>query len=177
MCVEKLPLNEVSFYDQLFHNPAVIETATVTKLTRNLFIIAIIPLVSYLFFYQKRKESGQDNIEKDKVPKWYTFIPLFVIGFLILSVIRTIGDATLESSGVSFGIFTENTWKSIYTSLSSFGTTYLLGIAMAGVGLSTNFKNFKGMGLKPFYIGFIAALAVGAVSLIFVSLFGGFVKV
>ncbi|MFD1416589.1 putative sulfate exporter family transporter [Oceanobacillus jeddahense] len=150
------------------------ETATVTKLTRNLFIIAIIPLVSYLFFNQKRKESGQDNIEKDKVPKWYTFILLFVIGFLILSVIRTIGDATLESSGVSFGIFTENTWKSIYTSLSSFGTTYLLGIAMAGVGLSTN---FKGMGLKPFYIGFIAALAVGTISLIFVSLFGGLVKV
>ncbi|WP_175637165.1 hypothetical protein [Oceanobacillus sojae] len=48
---------------------------------------------------------------------------------------------------------------------------------MAGVGLSTNFKKFKGMGLKPFYIGFMAAVAVGVVSVILVSLFGGFVRV
>ncbi|MCT1904677.1 YeiH family protein [Oceanobacillus sojae] len=164
-------------YDQLFQNPAVIETATVTKLTRNLFIIAIIPLVSYIFFNYSRKEAGEDKLDKDTLPKWYTFIPLFVIGFLILSVIRTIGDATLESAGNAFGLFAGSTWESIYNNLSSFGTTYLLGAAMAGVGLSTNFKKFKGMGLKPFYIGFMAAVAVGVVSVILVSLFGGFVRV
>lgn len=164
-------------YDQLFQNPAVIETATVTKLTRNLFIIAIIPLVSYIFFNYSRKEAGEDKLDKGTLPKWYTFIPLFVIGFLILSVIRTIGDATLESAGNAFGLFAGSTWESIYNNLSSFGTTYLLGAAMAGVGLSTNFKKFKGMGLKPFYIGFMAAVAVGVVSVILVSLFGGFVRV
>ncbi|GGP16507.1 YeiH family protein [Oceanobacillus neutriphilus] len=164
-------------YDQLFQNPAVIETAAVTKLTRNLFIIAIIPLVSYIFFNYSRKEAGQDKLEKEELPKWYTFIPLFVIGFLILSVIRTIGDATLESAGNAFGLFTGRTWESIYNNLSSFGTTYLLGAAMAGVGLSANFKKFKGMGLKPFYIGFMAAVAVGVVSVILVSLFGGYVRV
>lgn len=164
-------------YDQLFQNPAVIETATVTKLTRNLFIIAIIPLVSYIFFNYSRREAGEGKPEKDTLPKWYTFIPLFVIGFLILSIIRTIGDATLESTGDAFGLFAGRTWESIYNNLSSFGTTYLLGAAMAGVGLSTNFKKFKGMGLKPFYIGFMAAVAVGVVSVILVSLFGGFVRV
>lgn len=92
-------------YDQLFQNPAVIETATVTKLTRNLFIIAIIPLVSYIFFNYSRREAGEGKPEKDTLPKWYTFIPLFVIGFLILSIIRTIGDATLESTGDAFGLF------------------------------------------------------------------------
>ena len=43
---------------------------------------------------------------------------------------------------------------------------------MAGVGLSTNFKVFKGLGIKPFYIGLIAAVSVGFVSLLLVSLFG-----
>ncbi len=148
-----------------------------TKLTRNLFIIAIIPLVSYIFFNYSRREAGEGKPEKDTLPKWYTFIPLFVIGFLILSIIRTIGDATLESTGDAFGLFAVRTWESIYNNLSSFGTTYLLGAAMAGVGLSTNFKKFKGMGLKPFYIGFMAAVAVGVVSVILVSLFGGFVRV
>ncbi|WP_152656741.1 YeiH family protein [Oceanobacillus sp. CFH 90083] len=164
-------------YDQLFQNSTVIETATVTKLTRNLFIIAIIPLLSYIFFNHSRKEAGGDKKEKDALPKWYTFIPLFVIGFLVLSVIRTVGDATLGNMGVAFGIFAENTWESIYTNLSTFGTTYLLGAAMAGVGLSTNFKNFKGMGLKPFYIGFIAAVAIGIVSVVLVFFFGGLIKV
>lgn len=50
--------------------------------------------------------------------------------------------------------------------------TYILGIAMAGVGLSTNFKTLKGIGLKPFYIGFVAALTVGLVSVIVISLSG-----
>src|SRR5690625_3493905 len=147
-------------YDQLFQTEAVVEAATVTKLTRNLFIVAIIPLVSYLFFKNTVKKIGEDGTGKTFLPKWYTFIPLFVIGFLILSFVRTIGDATLENAGTALGLFAQDTWESIYTNLSSFGTTYLLGMAMAGVGLSTNFKMFKGIGIKPFYIGFIAAVSV-----------------
>src|SRR5699024_12763235 len=78
-------------------------------------------------------------------------------------------------SGQAFGIFNPNTWQTIYEGVSSFGTTYLLGMAMAGVGLSTDFKMFKGIGIKPFYIGFIAAVSVGIVSVTLVSLFGHFV--
>jgi uncharacterized integral membrane protein (TIGR00698 family) len=164
-------------YDQFFQTDAVVEAATVTKLTRNLFIIAIIPLVSYLFFKNTSKGSGDGGTRETALPKWYTFIPLFVIGFLILSLIRTIGDATMGNTGAAFGLFAEGTWEDIYTNLSSFGTTYLLGMAMAGVGLSTNFTMFKGIGIKPFYIGFTAAVSVGIVSVVLISLFGGFVVV
>lgn len=163
-------------YDQLYQMPQVVDAATVTKLTRNLFIIAIIPFVSYLFFSKSKELAAQVENKEDSLPKWYTFIPLFVIGFLILSIMRTIGDATLESTGNAFGIFASDSWSSIYTNLSSFGTTYLLGMAMAGVGLSTNFKMFKGLGLKPFYIGFVAAVSVGVVSGVLIWLFGGFVR-
>ena len=52
----------------------------------------------------------------------------------------------------------------------------VLGLAMAGVGLSTNLKIFRGMGMKPFYIGLIAAISVGAVSLLLISLFGDLVQ-
>ncbi|UJL48312.1 putative sulfate exporter family transporter [Virgibacillus sp. NKC19-16] len=164
-------------YDQFFQTQAVVETATVTKLTRNLFIIAIIPFLSYLFFNHTRKKDGENGKGEAALPKWYTFIPLFVIGFLLLSVVRTIGDATTENTGNAFGFFAQDTWEGIYTNLSSFGTTYLLGMAMAGVGLSTNFKMFKGIGIRPFYIGFTAAVAVGVVSVVLISLFGGFVSV
>ena len=110
------------------------------------------------------------------MPKWYTFIPLFVIGFLCLSLIRTIGDATLDSTGAAFGMLNTSLWEMIYTKGSNFGTTYLLGMAMAGVGLSTDFRMLKGIGWKPFYIGLTAALTVGFVSALLISLFGGFVQ-
>jgi len=164
-------------YDQLFQNPTVIDVATVTKLTRNLFLIAIIPFVSYLFFNQAKKNNKEKQAEKQVLPKWYTFIPGFVVGFLVFSLVRTIGDASLVQSGSAFGLFNGDLWESMYSNSSSFGTTYLLGAAMAGVGLSTNFKMFKGIGIKPFYIGLTAALSVGIVSVLFVSLLGEFVVI
>jgi uncharacterized membrane protein YadS len=164
-------------YDQFFQTQTVVDVATVTKLTRNLFIIAIIPLVSYLFFKNTSRKNTEETGKEKQLPKWYTFIPLFVIGFLLLSFVRTIGDITLENMGSAFGLFGQGTWEGIYSNASSFGTTYLLGMAMAGVGLSTNFAAFKGIGIKPFYIGFTAAVSVGVVSVVLISLFGHFVVV
>ncbi len=155
-------------YDQVFQMDQVIDVATVTKLTRNLFIIAVIPFVSFLFF----KQQSDQTEERQAIPKWYTFIPLFVIGFLALALVRTIGDMTVTQSGMAFGLFKADTWQQFYSSISGFGSTYMLGIAMAGVGLSTDFRMFKGLGLKPFYIGFIAAVSVGIVSAVLVGSFG-----
>lgn len=160
-------------YSQMFNMEKAVDVATITKLTRNLFIIAVIPLISYLFF----KNGGGTEDEKVNIPKWYKLIPLFVVGFLLMALIRTAGDFTTDQSGQAFGFFSPAGWEAFYTQASSFGSTYLLGMAMAGVGLSTNFHIFKGLGFKPFIIGFIAAVSVGAVSLILVSLFGGLISV
>ena len=48
-------------------------------------------------------------------------------------------------------------------------------MALAGVGLSTNFRSFKGLGVKPFLVGLGAALAVGVISFIAISLLGNLV--
>jgi uncharacterized integral membrane protein (TIGR00698 family) len=159
-------------YDQLYEANTVVDVATITKLTRNLFIIAVIPFVSYLFF-----RNGNKNGQKTKLPKWYKLFPLFILGFLLLSLVRTIGDATVSSTGQAFGVFSEGAWERFYGFWSSFGSTYMLGLAMAGVGLGTNLKIFKGLGVKPFYIGLIAAVSVGGVSLLLISLFGDLISV
>jgi len=39
-------------------------------------------------------------------------------------------------------------------------------MAMAAVGLSTNLKNIKTMGYKPFVVGFITIITVGLVNII-----------
>ncbi|MCZ2257784.1 YeiH family protein [Sporosarcina sp. G11-34] len=161
-------------FSQMYDMEKAVDVATVTKLTRNLFIIAVIQLVSYFFFKSEgKKEEGNEY----ELPKWYKLIPLFVIGFLVLSFIRTIGDVTVTNTGAAFGFLDPSTWTEFYNSWSSFGSKYMLGLAMAGVGSSTNFKVFKGLGIKPFYIGLIAALSVGSVSLLFVSLFGHLIVV
>ncbi|WP_404334224.1 YeiH family protein [Planococcus rifietoensis] len=156
-------------YEQMYGSTLALDVATITKLTRNLFIIVVIPLIAYLFFRSEGRVSGN-------MPKWYKLFPFFILGFLFLSFIRTMGDATLASGGEAFGFFSADGWGNFYSFWSSFGSTYMLGIAMAGVGLSTNLKIFRGMGLRPFYIGLIAAVSVGAVSLLLISLFGDFVQ-
>ncbi len=154
-------------YSQMYDIEKVVDVATVTKLTRNLFIIAVIPFISYLFY------KGKNNTEKDKIiPRWYKLVPLFVIGFLFLSFLRTVGDMTATHTGDAFGFLQPTAWENFYSFWSSFGSKYMLGLAMAGVGLSTDFKMFKGLGMKPFYIGLIAAVSVGIVSFTLVSLFG-----
>ena len=42
---------------------------------------------------------------------------------------------------------------------------------MAAVGLSTNLKDLKSMGYKPFIVGFIAMVTVGLVSIITMKVF------
>ncbi|WP_260804478.1 hypothetical protein [Planococcus maritimus] len=37
-------------------------------------------------------------------------------------------------------------------------------------------KIFRGMGLKPFYIGLLAAISVGSISLLHILLFGDLVQ-
>jgi uncharacterized integral membrane protein (TIGR00698 family) len=160
-------------YSQMYDYEKVVDVATVTKLTRNLFIIAVIPFVSYLFF----KGTKNHAKEEQTIPKWYKLIPLFVIGFLLLALMRTIGDLTVANTDSAFGFLSKSAWEGFYGSWSSFGSTYLLGIAMAGVGLSTNFAVFKGLGIKPFYIGMIAAVSIGIVSLTLISIFGHLITI
>ena len=44
-------------------------------------------------------------------------------------------------------------------------------VAMSAVGLSTKLSSFSELGIKPFYLGFIAAFCVGVISFIGVNLF------
>lgn len=69
-----------------------------------------------------------------------------MIGFLLLVFLRTIGDFTLIHTEAAFGFLEKDAWEKFYKNTGNFGMTYILGIAMAGVGLSTNFKTLKGIG-------------------------------
>ncbi|MEQ8676152.1 MAG: putative sulfate exporter family transporter [Aggregatilineales bacterium] len=144
-------------YSELYDNPDVLNTATVTKLVRNVFMIAVIPFMAY--DYQKRR-----NLAEQKPLNLMTLFPMFILGFLLMAFFRTIGDATLDSGGNAFGLLDANVWKDVTDSIKQ-AAENLLAIAMAGVGLGTSLRQLRNLGIKPFYVGFASAVIVAGLSL------------
>jgi uncharacterized integral membrane protein (TIGR00698 family) len=153
-------------YADVFTAPLTLDVATVTKLVRNVFMAAVIPFMAY-YYARRTKVEGKST-------SFWKLLPLFVLGFLAMAVIRSIGDATLNATGEAFGIWNAQTWDSIISFIKTWAGNFLV-VALAGVGLSTNISTFKGLGMKPFFVGLAAALAVGVVSIITIFLIGSLV--
>jgi uncharacterized integral membrane protein (TIGR00698 family) len=157
-------------FADVFSLPRALDVATVTKLVRNVFMAAVIPLMA---LYYTRKTAGQGEFagKKASVAK---LLPLFIIGFLACAVLRSIGDAGVNAGGNAFGLWDSAAWKGIYGFIKHWAVNFLV-VALAGVGLSTSFRILKGLGIKPFIVGLGAALMVGVVSFVAISLLGTFV--
>ncbi len=144
-------------YQQYFGDPRALDVATVTKLVRNLSMLLVIPVMA-VFYHRRSQEGGT-------APRWYTMVPLFIVGFAAMSLLRTIGDLGERP----FGMLDPGQWKSIVGVVKQVAT-YCLAIAMAAVGLGTSIKGLRAIGLKPLGVGLFSALLVGAVSWTLVSL-------
>jgi len=159
-------------YQQVHHDEIAFKTATVTKLTRNLFLAAVIPLLTY----RHLREHHGGSATAARRPDFGTLFPLFILGFVAMAVVRTIGDATL-AHGRALGLFDADAWKRLTTQVGEVcGSRLALGTALAGVGLNTRFASFRGVGLKPFAVGFAGALVVGATGFVMATWLGRFVK-
>jgi len=143
-------------YQDYYHAPEALNVATVTKLERNLSMLIVIPLMSIL--YHRRSSEGAAP------PPWWTMVPLFVVGFACMSILRTIGDV----GGRPFGLLTPDQWHA-FIKQASHVTGYCLGIAMAGVGLGTRIRELRGIGFKPLGLGLVSALIVGIISTLLIK--------
>ena len=161
-------VGSATIYTDVFSAPLALDTAIVTKLVRNVFMAAAIPFVALNYTRKTQVESA------GKKTNFLKLLPLFVLGFLTIAVIRSIGDAMLITGGNALGLWDAESWHDIYTFVKTWAG-YFLVIALAGVGLNTNFRTFKVLGIKPFLVGLGAALVVGIVSYIAISLLGSFV--
>jgi uncharacterized integral membrane protein (TIGR00698 family) len=158
-------------YKQLYGDDVVLRTATVTKLTRNIFLAVVIPVLTWMHARESHAEGGIK-----KTAPWTQFVPGFVVGFLAMAVVRSVGDATLGSTGTAYGVWDGAQWKQLTDWIGDFwASRMLLGTAMAAVGLNTSFKVFKGVGLKPFVVGLAGAVVVGTVGMLMAIVFGRFV--
>lgn len=163
-------------YDQTFgttSNPTTADVAMVTKLVRNVLMAIVIPAMT--FVYARQTGIIQDPSERG-YKKALRLFPLFILGFLFMAILRSIGDAGIQGSGLAMGLWGEEQWAGITSGIKQW-SGYILATAMAGVGLGTSFKSMKGLGIKPFYVGLFAALMVGVVAIAMVFLLGRFVVI
>jgi uncharacterized integral membrane protein (TIGR00698 family) len=148
-------------YDETFGTSNVGKSAITVKLVRNLSMIFVIPFMTIMY-----KKSTDNNSQVFNLKEISKLIPMFIIGFFLMSLIRTTGDILFTSSTL---INTES-WKDITTQLTSI-SKFILIIAMASVGLTTDIKSIKSLGLKPFLVGIVVATIVGTCSLICITIF------
>ncbi len=120
------------------------QIATIVKMTR---ILMLFPLVFILIFlFKSKRQEGSSKIKKPT-------IPLFIIGFIIFSLIST------------FKVLPEN----MIGVLSRIGH-YSLIIAMSGIGLKITFKSILRDGKSALTIGALIFLSQLIFSAVMISL-------
>lgn len=161
-------------YDQTFGvttKPTAADIAIVIKLVRNVFIAGVIPLMAFVY---ARRLADQGRAANSRVSAWKLF-PIFILGFIAMAIFRSVGDAGIQHGGLAAGLWSKVQWSHAIGWVSD-AATYALAFAMAGVGLGTQIKKLKGLGIKPFYVGLFASLVVGVASALAVFLLGGYVR-
>jgi uncharacterized integral membrane protein (TIGR00698 family) len=141
-------------YDQQFNSPETLNIATVTKLIRNTSLIIMIPLFAFLY------NRGQTNKKNYSI---LNIFPYFVLGFVGMIILRNVGDQIFLIDKTSY-------WNEMVNFIKTLSKIFLT-MAMAAIGLSTNLKDIKNMGHKPFVVGFVSMLTVGIVSILTIEIY------
>ena len=171
--------------------------AITTKLVRNTLMVLVIPILS-VAYARRAAAAGEQAPPATRPPPgsrarprpparakppsapaaaapgrpslWSAF-PVFVLGFLALALFRTVGDAMLAGdSGRFLWWTTPESWAGFHAGVKQ-TAAYLLSLAIAAAGLSTDFRKLRRLSLRPFLIGFVAAAVVGLVSFLLVTVF------
>lgn len=117
------------------------EFATISKLSRVLFLVPVLLFLSSLTSRKFLSHRGPAHSSSSRLP-----IPWFVFGFMVLVLLNSL-----------------NLFPSTLTETLTTGNKFLLGTALAAMGLETSLVRILKIGLKPLYLG--------AASWIFISIF------
>jgi uncharacterized integral membrane protein (TIGR00698 family) len=123
----------------------------VVKLTRALMIV---PICGWLAGRQLRSKSTAAGSPGSTMPRWWKLVPWFIGYFLLAVVANTIGAVP----------------RSWHADLSDVAT-YLITVALVGIGLSARFDEMRRSGVRPLALGATLWATVGISSLALQALF------
>ncbi len=144
------------------HGSNILETATIVKLTRTL---AIIPITLVLAFIRMRNEKKNNSDSKTKFD-FKKIFPMFIIWFVLASVITTVLTSTLKNN--SQALDTVNNTFGFLKNMSKF----FIIMAMAAIGMNTDIVKLIKTGGKPIFLGFCCWTGITAVSLVMQKVIG-----
>src|SRR5579863_1797960 len=117
--------------------------AVLAKTTRNAMIGFVV--LGYAIYWSSK---GQAQVVKGKAAFLWQKFPKFVLGFLLISLLATLGTFR----------------KDQLSSLANLSRWAFL-LTFAGVGLRTNFRELRVQGFRPFIVGAIGEVAIAIVTL------------
>ena len=122
--------------------------ATMVKLTRTLAIIPTVIIFSLINAHLKAKSQDGNNESNTQKVKITELLPWFIVAFLVMAVINSIGLIPASVSSTLKGI-----------------SKFLMVAALAAIGLNTDFREMKKSGLNPMIHGFIISALVVIVAI------------
>ena len=122
-----------------------LEIGAIVKLTRTLMIIPVVLFFTYRTIRKEKSKQTGTSIKQ--------IFPWFIVWFIIASLISTIFNFS-------------PTVIHIFQQISLF----LITMAMAGIGLNVDFRQFKQAGAKPILLGLVTWIVVIITSLISMKL-------
>jgi uncharacterized integral membrane protein (TIGR00698 family) len=130
---------------------AAVDMAVIVKLTRVAFLVPVAILIG-IWANRKERQEGGGTIKNS----WKAIpIPWFILGFLIMSGLNTLGILTSALTNEIIG--------SAY---------FLIAMAMAGLGLNVDINTFWRLGRKSFLAGFIGSVLLSGLGYLLIALFG-----
>jgi len=137
--------------------------ATIVKLTRNTLMAPLIVLFGIIYKRGQSHRMSEKVVEASRL-KFSKLVPGFVLGFLIMSLIRTVG--------VALGIFPQNVaqpgglvFAANFLNTVDEAAKFAILMALAGVGLNTDLSSLRKIGFKPLIVGTCVAIVLAVISL------------
>ncbi|MCY9660764.1 YeiH family protein [Paenibacillus chondroitinus] len=128
-----------------------VDLAVIVKLTR---VALLVPVAIVLGVWTNRTERKKNTVVQKA--NWRSIpIPWFILGFLVMSGINTLG---IVPTG-----FTNQIILLAY---------FLIAMAMAGLGLNVDLATFRRLGMKSFAAGFIGSVLLSILGYLLIDLFG-----
>lgn len=134
-------------YEQLWQVDGALNAATVTKLMRNFSMVLVIPLLAWML-----SEPGGH-------PR-YVRMPLFILAFLALCVVRSLGDAWLGAE--------QAVWTGLIAALGQL-SQFLFAMAMASIAMNIRFGELRLLGWRPAAAALLAAAVLLLTALLWVG--------
>jgi uncharacterized integral membrane protein (TIGR00698 family) len=144
-------------YSQQAAAPAALAAASVAKLLRNLSIAVIIPAAAWL----TQRHAAADGPDESQSPSSTgatarpPLVPLFVLAFIGFILMRTAGDALIDSA-----------WWRAFVNTGYTASDLFLTCGMTAVGLSVSVTDMWRIGWRPLAAGLAVATLVGGCSLL-----------